>query len=169
MSTTLPDLAILAADGGIAAEGTPRWHAGHLFEFLATRTTTGGAFALLRVTCRPGFDPPRHVHAHEDELWHVLEGRASFGIGDEVVRAGPGDTIWTPRGVPHAPRFESDVVRLLVLITPGGGERLFEEFSVPAAQHTLPPLGEHLPDFAAMGRRMGELGIDVVGPPLGGA
>jgi quercetin dioxygenase-like cupin family protein len=165
MTTTTPDFAALAASGGVASAGTPRWHAGHLFEFLATRETTGGAFALLRVTCRPGFDPPLHVHRREDELWHIIEGEATFQIGDALHTAGPGDTVWTPRNVPHAPRFDTDV-RMLVLITPGGGERLFEEFSVPAQQPTLPPLGEFLPDYEAMGRRMAELGIEILGPPL---
>lgn len=152
--------------GPAVAPGDARWHAGHLFEFLATTASTGGQFALVRATCRPGFDPPRHVHANEDELWHVLEGTVTFEIGEARTVARPGDTVWSPRGIPHAFRIDSPVVRLLLLITPGGGERLFAEFSVPAERLELPPLGEHLPDFQAMGARMGELGIGIAGPPL---
>jgi quercetin dioxygenase-like cupin family protein len=149
-----------------AAATTPVWHAGHLFEFLVEPQDTSGALALFRVTCRPGFNPPVHIHRHEDEVFHVLEGQATFRIGDSLVSAGPGDTVWLPRGVPHAPRFDSDVVRCLVALTPGDNVRVFHEFSVPATEPALPPLGEHLPDFEAMGRRMAELGIDIVGPPL---
>jgi quercetin dioxygenase-like cupin family protein len=149
-----------------AAPAAPYWYAGHLFEYLLTAEDTGGAHALMRVTGRPGFDPPAHVHSNEDELFHILDGRASFLVGDEVITAGPGDTVWLPRGVPHAPRFDSEVVRCLLLVTPGAGAAFFREFSVPADGHVLPPLGEHLPDFAALGRRMGELGIEIVGPPL---
>lgn len=30
----------------------------------------------------------------------------------------------------------------------------------------LPPLGEHLPDFAAMGADMAAAGVEIVGPPI---
>jgi quercetin dioxygenase-like cupin family protein len=149
-----------------AATTTPYWHAGHLFEYLLEPEDTGGALAMLRVTCRPGFNPPVHIHRDEDELFHVLEGQAAFLVGDRIVSAGPGDTVWLPRGIPHAARFDSEVVRCLVTLTPGDNVRLFHEFSVRADDHVLPPVGEHLPDFEAMGRRMAELGIDIVGPPL---
>ena len=147
------------------ARPAPHWYAGHLFEFLLDAEDTGGALALMRVHGRPGFDPPAHVHAHEDEVFHLLEGRASFLVGEEVVTAGPGDTVWLPRGVPHAPRFDTEA-RMLLAVTPAAGAAFFREFSVPAGDHVLPPLGEHMPDFEAMGRRMAELGIDIVGPPL---
>ena len=150
----------------IAEQTTPYWYAGHLFEYVLSAEDTGGSLALMRVTGRPGFDPPAHVHAHEDEVFHILEGRASFLVGERVVSAGPGDTVWLPRGVPHAPRFESEIVRCLLMVTPGAGAAFFREFSVPADGHVLPPLGRHLPDFEAMGRRMAELGIEIVGPPL---
>jgi quercetin dioxygenase-like cupin family protein len=149
-----------------AARTAPYWYAGHLFEYVLTAEDTGGAIALMRVTGRPGFDPPAHVHAQEDEVFHILEGRATFLVGEETVTAGPGDTVWLPRGVPHAPRFDSEIVRCLLLVTPAAGAAFFREFSVPADDHVLPPVGEHLPDFTAMGRRMAELGIEIVGPPL---
>jgi quercetin dioxygenase-like cupin family protein len=149
-----------------AAGIAPVWHAGHLFEFLVEPEDTQGALAMFRTTCRPGFDPPVHIHHNEDEVFHVLEGRATFRVGDAMVSAGPGDTVWLPRGVPHAPRFDSEIVRCLVALTPGENVRLFREFGVPADAPVLPPLGEHLPDFEAMGRRMAELGIQIVGPPL---
>jgi quercetin dioxygenase-like cupin family protein len=149
-----------------AARTQPVWHAGHLFEFLLEPEDTGGAMAILRVTCRPGFNPPVHIHHGEDEVFHILEGQAAFLVGDRLVEAGPGDTVWLPRGVPHAPRFDSEIVRCLVVFTPGDNVRFFREFGVPADDHVLPPLGEHLPDFEAMGRRMAELGIPIVGPPL---
>ena len=149
-----------------AARTQPVWHAGHLFEFLLEPQDTGGAMAMLRVTCRPGFNPPVHIHHHEDEVFHILEGQAAFLVGDRLVEAGPGDTVWLPRGVPHAPRFDSDIVRCLVVFTPGENVKLFREFGVPADDRVLPPLGEHLPDFEAMGRRMAQLGIPIVGPPL---
>jgi mannose-6-phosphate isomerase-like protein (cupin superfamily) len=148
------------------ARTTPYWYMGHLFEYLLEPAATDGALALVRATCRRGYDPPAHVHRDEDEVFYILEGTASFLIGDEVVTAGPGETVWLPRGVVHAPRMDTDVVRCLIGITPGENVKLFQEFSFPAREHALPPEGEALPDFEAHGNRMAELGIDIVGPPL---
>ena len=38
----------------------------------ATAVTTGGAFSLFE-ELRPLTDTPMHVHAHEDELFYVLD------------------------------------------------------------------------------------------------
>ena len=149
-----------------AARTTPCWHAGHLFEYLLEPEETRGALAIVRATCRPGFDPPVHVHRNEDEVFYILEGQATFLVGDRMVEAGPGATVWLPRGVPHAPRFDSDVVRCLMAITPGDGDEALPGVQRSRRRPRPPPLGEHLPDFEAMGRRMAELGIDIVGPPL---
>lgn len=53
---------------------------------------------------RAGEGPVLHVHPY-DEVFVVLEGRARFHVGDEVVEAEAGDVVFGPRGVPH--RFEN--------------------------------------------------------------
>jgi hypothetical protein len=65
---------------------------------------------------------------------YVLEGRIRFRVGDDEFAAGPGTWVWQPRGVPHSFRVESEGARALVLFTPGGLERMFEEGGVPAAE-----------------------------------
>ncbi len=52
----------------------------------------------------PGEGPRLHVHPY-DEIFIVIEGRARFYVGDEVVEAGVGDVVLGPKGVPH--RFEN--------------------------------------------------------------
>lgn len=86
-----------------------------------------------------------HAHEHEDEISHVLAGRLGVQVGDEVIEAGPGDTVVKPRGVAHAFWNAADEpVRFLELITPGGFEDYFDDvapiLSAPGA-----------PDFAALG------------------
>ncbi len=51
-----------------------------------------------------GEGPVLHVHPY-DEVFVILEGRARFHVGDEVVEAEAGDVVFGPRGVPH--RFEN--------------------------------------------------------------
>lgn len=63
----------------------------------ATGETTGGAFTLLE-EAPPLADTPMHVHAHEDELFYVLEGQHVFVVGDEVHQLGPGGVVFAPRG-----------------------------------------------------------------------
>ena len=48
----------------------------------ATAETTGGAFSPFE-ELPPLTDTPVHVHAHEDELFYVLEGEHVFVVGDE--------------------------------------------------------------------------------------
>src|SRR3989337_1708410 len=81
-----------------------------------------------------GCGPPLHVHSREDEALYVLEGQIRFRQGDDEFVAGPGTWVWGPRGVPHAFKVESEAARALVVVTPGGFERMFEEGGVPAAE-----------------------------------
>lgn len=46
------------------------------------------------------FVPP-HIHPTQDEWIYVLEGNLEVEFGDELHKAGPGDTIRMPRGIAH--------------------------------------------------------------------
>ncbi len=48
-----------------------------------------------------GEGPNLHVHPY-DEIFHILEGRAEFTVGDETFEAGAGDLVIGPANVPHA-------------------------------------------------------------------
>jgi quercetin dioxygenase-like cupin family protein len=45
---------------------------------------------------------PLHVHHEDDEAWLVLEGVLVIRVGDEDVRARPGEAVRVPAGTPHA-------------------------------------------------------------------
>jgi mannose-6-phosphate isomerase-like protein (cupin superfamily) len=107
-------------------------------EFLvkAAADTTGGAFTVIEE--RDPLDTPRHVHAHEDELFIVLEGEHVFEIGDREFAAGPGSVVFAPRGVPHAHRRAvARTGRFLTLTSPAGFERFFHELA--AAEQSAEP------------------------------
>jgi hypothetical protein len=66
--------------------------------------------------------------------------------------------------VPHAFKVESERARALVLVTPGGFERMFQEGGIPASASAEPPEQEYDPQAAvAIAQRFG---FDVVGPQL---
>lgn len=117
---------------------------------------TDGAFALIEHELAPRqLGSPMHTHAREHEISHVTAGRLGVQIGDEVLEAGPGDTVRKPRGIPHAfwnPGEET--VRFLELITPPGFEHYFADIA---------PLFEDpgRPDFEALTAACARYGLDM--------
>ena len=88
----------------------------------------------------PLLDTPRHVHAREDELFIALEGEHLIELGDDEHRIGPGESVFAPRGVPHAQRrVVPGEGRILVVVTPGGLEGFFRELAAADAAGTLGP------------------------------
>ena len=116
-----------------------------------------------------GDSPPLHVHHTEDELFHVLEGELRFVSAGTERRAGAGELILTPKGVPHSYRVESPAgARWLVITTRGDFEGFVREISRPAADRVLPPGGgPPTPEqVQALADMAGRHQIELVGPPL---
>ena len=105
---------------------------------LATAQDTGGALTLFEE--REPTDTPLHVHAHEDELFCVLEGEHVFRVGDVDHHAVPGDVVFAPRRVPHSQRrVVPRTGRILVLTVPGGLDGFFRELASADAAGRLGP------------------------------
>ena len=132
----MPDAAGYSlADG----EGEHVAFSGAEFLVKAAADNTGGAFTVIEES--DPLDTPRHVHAHEDELFIVLEGEHVFEIGDREFAAGPGAVVFAPRGVPHAHRRAVPRTgRFLTLTSPAGFERFFRELA--AAEQSNEPQAE---------------------------
>jgi len=81
------------------------------------------------------FDPPRsgpplHLHRNEDEILRVIAGRHRVRVGLDDLDAGPGDTIFLPRGVPHTyANFAEQTGHVIFIAQPGGLERYFHELA----------------------------------------
>ena len=103
----------------------------------ASAQTTAGAFSVIE-ELPPLFDTPAHIHANEDEYFHVVEGRHAITVGDEEHLLGPGDGIFAPRGVPHAQRrIDRGVGRMLLVYAPGGFEGFFRQLAAAEAAGRL--------------------------------
>ena len=140
------------------------WWQGGLYQFKARAEDTGGALGLVEATWYQGFGPPLHTHSREEESFYVLEGQIRFRQGDAEFVAGPGTLVWGPRGVPHTFKVESERARVLILITPGGFERMFEEGGTPVGESAAPPVQAYDPaEAVAMSKKFG---FEVVGPQL---
>ena len=147
-----------------AGEGEALWWAGGLAVIKADSAQTGGRLALIEVTEAPGATAPLHVHHNEDEGFWVLDGGATFRVGEKTFDARPGDFVWGPRDVPHTYTAGPDGCRLVFVLTPGGFEDMVRKMSEPATSRTLPPPSDEPGDIdmSEIVGLMAEHGIEVV-------
>ena len=125
----------------------------------AATKETNGSLTVLEFLIGPKEGPALHTHLREDELWYVIEGDFRFKAGDAMLRASTGGMAFGPRGTPHRVQNIGDTPgRLLVITTPSGLERFFEQF---AALLGGPANSEA---FAALGHANW---VEFVGPPVG--
>ncbi|MGH3492943.1 MAG: TIGR03086 family metal-binding protein [Sciscionella sp.] len=139
------------------------WVAGSLVTVKPSDASPATASAV-EIWEREGSGPPRHIHAEQDELWYVLEGRFTFAVGDREFQADPGEFILGPQGVAHTFRADTARSRLLDIHLPGGFERFFVRAGRPAT--TLVPPPAEPGNAAAVRAAIEEFGASVVGPPL---
>jgi quercetin dioxygenase-like cupin family protein len=115
------------------------WSFNMLMDVKASSEETDGALTVIDTRLTSAANPPMHTHQSEDEAFFVLDGEVEFFLGDSPPRlARPGDLVFGPRGVPHRFEVRTPEARLLVLGTPGGGERFFRAMGTPAASPALP-------------------------------
>lgn len=123
--------------------------------------------SVLEHRASQGDSPPLHIHHDEDEIFHVIEDVARYRIGDQERRAPPGETLLTPKGIPHTYQVESAAARMLT-ITRGEFENSIRAFGRPAERDGLPgPPGPPTPEQAeALARACQQFEIELAGPPL---
>ena len=111
-----------------ADTGPSYWGPGDRYTFLVTGAQSNNAYFIMEAIIPPGGGPPPHIHHREQEAFYVLEGTLDIRMGDRVVRASMGDFVHIPIGTVHSFRNSGNsVARQLVIFSPGGLERFFEE------------------------------------------
>jgi len=150
MSAQVPPFAVQAGEGETLEAPT-----GDVVTIKAHTRNTNGSMSVHEIAIAPKSGPGFHTHLREDELWWVQEGEFRFKAGDAVFHAATGGMAFGPRNVPHAFQNVGDTRgRLLVITTPSGLERFFEQFAAsPGGPDALADVG--IANW-----------IDFVGPPL---
>lgn len=119
---------------------------------------TGGDIAVFEQNGHtPKGGPPLHIHLYQDEFFYIIEGDYLFQVGDEKYPMKPGDTIFLPRGVPHAFVQLTDKARVLVSYLPAGKMENF--FRLTDSWVTPPTQVE-------VSRAFEDHDMKIVGPPL---
>ncbi len=146
--------------------GQALWSVGALMVIKADAEATGGPLGIVDHLAAPGYETPYHVHHAEDEFFYVVEGEIkcySGEGGEQMERAGPNDTVFLPKDIPHGFRVVSDEpCRMLLGLTPGGFEQFFIEVGEPAGAMETPAPAE--PDIEAMVALGSQYQLDILGP-----
>jgi mannose-6-phosphate isomerase-like protein (cupin superfamily) len=87
---------------------------------VSTKDTDGDLYIYESSRVKKG-GPNLHVHPNQDEWWYILEGEFLIKVGDKMYRVKPGDSVFGPRGVPHAfSKLGKGVGRMLTTFQPAG-------------------------------------------------
>lgn len=119
---------------------------------------TGGTLSIVDSESPEGSGPPRHVHDREDETFVVLTGEIEWWMAGERGLAGPGETVFIPRGTEHTFRVTKGPSRHLVILTPGGFEGFFADMC--EGQFAIPD------DMGPIEESAARHGLRFTGPPL---
>ncbi|MFI6998023.1 cupin domain-containing protein [Nocardia sp. NPDC050175] len=140
------------------------WAFGCLMIWHQRAETTGGVLSLAEVVLPKGDEPPVHLHSREDELCFVLDGELTVHRGLARIQAGPGTSVWLPRGIPHGFAVHTATARVLHHYTPAGVERAHRAFGTTATELVLPPAGTRRPSDAEVEAEFAHYGVTLVGP-----
>ena len=97
---------------------------------------TGGSFSVHDNVIPAGSPGPLpHLHRNHEETFYVLEGELTVRVGRRRITAPVGSFVVIPRGVVHQPSNPgTEPTRVLLIFSPSGMERFFEE----AAEGRIP-------------------------------
>lgn len=139
---------------------------GHVAIKLAQAANADG-LSIIEHRMAVDFGPPLHIHHDEDETFYILEGVFRFRLADEVSEASLGDTIFLPKGVPHAFRVVSPEGGRCLTMTSGRFEAMVRAASRPAdfvgLPEQVPPTPEQQAELATLCLANG---IELIGPPI---
>jgi len=113
---------------------------GMVFNITLSNAESNGSIVIADFEAVPGCEPPRHIHTLEDEVFIIKEGTITFFIGDDIVPAKEGDTVFLPKNIAHHFSITSDFLKAIVMATPGNIEHFFRSIAMPYNGATVPPV-----------------------------
>ena len=129
------------------------------YKTILTPQDSDGAMTIVDSWSPAGSGPPRHVHHDADETFVILTGTCRVWIAGQDRIAGPGETVFIPRGTEHTFKVTDKAPsRHLVILTPGGFEGFFAEMA--EGQFCIPE------DMAQIEAAAARHHLTFTGPPL---
>ena len=105
------------------------------FDFLGGKVTillsgadTGGTSATMKIEVPAHGGPPSHIHTREDEVYIINRGTFQFFMDGVCLQAGPGDSVYMPKGHTHTYKnISKNSGEHLMIVYPAGLELFFLE------------------------------------------
>ena len=92
---------------------------------VSTKDTEGDLYIYESSRIKKG-GPALHKHYNQDEWWYVLKGEFLIKVGDQLYTAKAGDSVFGPRGIPHAfAKTNEGNGKLLMTFQPAGKMEAF--------------------------------------------
>lgn len=136
-----------------AGAGPRYWVYGDVDTIKLASEETKGRLTLIETLVPPGGGTPRHIHHRESESVYVLEGELAVLDKGEMVRVGAGSLVHFPQGVLHQFRNPGEEQsKILLLFTPAGFEKFFEEIGEPVVEGQAGPAVT--PEYIARAHRV---------------
>jgi quercetin dioxygenase-like cupin family protein len=130
MTTHSNSLNAFALDAGQGRTPEPLDILGEEVLVKLASTDTQGAATIFHLTVPPMSGPPLHRHSREDEWLYVLQGQITAEINEQRIILNAGGSAFMSRGIVHTfQNFTDATARMLLMVTPGGFNRFFEELS----------------------------------------
>ena len=144
------------------------WFLNSLMTVCRSSASARDGVSIIEFRAPYGDAPPTHVHHDDDEIFHLLEGRMRFKVGDDEFVLEAGHTIVAPKGVPHAFRVVSPEGARGLNITAGPNfENFVRAMGRPADTDAMPAPAAPSPELIA---RMADAAaahhMALIGPPL---
>lgn len=94
--------------------------------FKTTAVDNSGAYTLCESIEPPESGAGLHRHSSYDETHIVCEGHFDCQLGEQMLKLGPGEIMFVPKGTPHSARsIGPEIGRELIISSPGG---IFDAF-----------------------------------------
>jgi DNA-binding transcriptional MerR regulator len=124
---------------------------------------TQGAMCVFELTGRM-WAGPRHLHRDQDEWIYVIDDEFQFEVGGQRFHAGPGESVFMPRKVPHVWACVSGKPGKIINVYQPAGK--MEEFFRELGKYNGKPYVHEILSIDELRRLFHDHGMDLLGPPL---
>ena len=96
-------------------------------------SATKGTYEICEEICPAGFESKKHAHRKDFETFYIVDGSATWTVGDETIEATKGTIINIPPNVPHKVITQTGY-RMLLIFGPGEQAAMFDEMDKLTAE-----------------------------------
>ena len=102
-----------------------------IVDYKAVSDDTFGAWSLMQLSAPPHYEgPPLHWHRRTTEAFFVLAGILTVHLDGRIYHVPAGGFVLVTPGLVHTYSNPADQgVQFLILVSPGGFERYFDELA----------------------------------------